>query len=448
MKRSIQTRWVLVASWMLMTSAALAQESGPKVIPEKAEGVTVADKTGWNPYLKLNANFALGQSKNSPGAPDGVSLQLGYIINAKLDYLSPTKRHEWATGLGLELAFTRTPVVDTFIKSVDKIDFRSAYLFHIPKVPWLGPFVAFRLSTPMLQTHLVQADPASVIRLERDEELALDAAGNPVDGAGNPIDANHPRVTNYESGGRIKLTEAFSPLTLRESVGLFAIPLDQKAIKLDSRLGFGAWETFVNDGFTLDDNDATADLLELRRMQDSVQLGPELGVIVSGAAKEFLTYRASALFMHPVYHNAETDLKGTELTNMEFEVGMGFKITKYLAIDYSFKAYRQPLIIDAWQIQNNLLLSVGFELPTPPPPPPACPPAPECPTCPTTAPAAAPEAPPAAPAPEAVSSESPSSPATEKPTAEAAPERSGTAPTEDVPGADAEADAAAPAAAP
>ena len=66
-------------------------------------------------------------------------------------------------------------------------------------------------------------------------------------------------VTTYESGRRIRLTEELAPLTLRESAGLFAIPIEKPWLKFDTRLGFGAWETFVKDGFVVEDNGDTAD---------------------------------------------------------------------------------------------------------------------------------------------------------------------------------------------
>ena len=396
MKHILVGRVAFSTIFLAVGSIVSAQETGPKVILKNAEGVDKSKGTGWHPHLKVAGNMALGQSKNTPGTPDGVSLQLGYIIGANLDYLSPSQKHEWANALGLELAYTRTPVVDAFVKSVDRIDFRSAYLFHIPRVPWLGPFLAFRLSTPMLPAYLVRAEPTNVYWLEvgaAPEDTNGDGVLEDEDGVA--IDVNHPEVTTYQAGRRIKLTKELAPLTIRESAGLFAIPIDKPWLKLDARLGFGAWETFVRNGFVVEDNGDTADIFELRRMQDSVQLGPELGVILTGAVKENLTYSLSALLMQPVYHNAETGLNGSELLNVELEAKLGVKVTKYVSIDYSFKAYRQPLIVDEWQIQNNLLVSIGFELPAPPAPTPACPPAPPCPEC------------PAAPTPDAISEPEP-----------------------------------------
>ncbi len=375
MTRKTVTKSILCILLATVPAALTAQEAGPDYIPKTADGVAEGKSPGWHPLLRFSGNFALGQSANVPGTPDGVSLQFGYIAFGGLDFLSPRKTQEWTNGLGLELAYTKTPALDPVIKSVDRIDFRSTYLYHPPKIPWLGPFVAFRLTAPMLPGYLRRADPTDVVILEPGETLETDDDGQPIVPAGE--------VDSYDAEERIDLTGAFAPMTLRESVGLFAIPLEKPAIKTDFRLGFGAWEILVREGLADEDNADTA-IYELRRMQDSFQLGPELGIMLTGAYKENVKYGASALFMQPVYHTAETDLKGFELLNMEFEVSLGFKVFKFLSIDYSFKAYKQPLIVDEWQIQNNLLVSIAFEVPSPAPPPaacPECPPAPVCPEC-------------------------------------------------------------------
>ncbi len=346
LKHLVRTVMVMSIVW---SGVAFADSAGGKFIPQTADGVDDSLSTGWHPFLKGAANFALGHSLNTPGNPDGLSIQFGYLIGAGADYLSPHKKHEWTNGLGMELQYSKTPVVDALIKSADQIDLRSAYFYHPAELPQLGPFVSFRLTAPMLAADAVYAETQNVVHLAPKEEQVFNDAGEPIDSDGNVIDANHDSVRRYGSGKRIPLTGAFAPLTLREGVGLFAVPVNKPVVKFDARLGFGAWETFTRDGYYVDDNADTADLLELRQMQDSVQVGPELGMILSGAAKEILTYRASALFMQPVYQSTDTDLS-IDLMNMEFEVGLGVKITKYMAVNYSFKAYRQPLVIDNWQI--------------------------------------------------------------------------------------------------
>jgi len=395
--------------------SALAEEAGPDYIPPSAEGLKKETKAGWHPMLKLSSNFATGQSQDVPGNPDGATFQLGYLINGELDFLNDTEEHEWMSSLLMQLGYSRTPVVDAFIKSVDTIDLKSTYLYHIPAAPWFGPFVAFRLSTSMLPGYQVKGSDTNVLRLNVGEEVVTDtdADGNPVDENGDIVDATHPRVETVGAEKVIDLTGAFAPLTLRESAGVFAIPTDTTPFRLDIRLGFGAWETFVGDGYTLEDKDSTANLLELRAMQDSVQAGPELGVLIKGIIKEKLTYSASALLMQPVAHSADTDLEGFELLNSEFEGVLGFKPWDFFSIDYSFKVYKQPLIVDAWQIQNNIMFSLTFDII----PAEAAPPPPPCPPCVCPPPAAekpADEAPPA-------SGEPAAAPAAAEPAPAAAP---------------------------
>jgi len=260
---------------LVLPAAALA-EAGPKVIPEASELVKEGTQPGWNPVLRASANLALGNNDNVPGNQDGLSLQFGYLINAGFGFLNDTREHEWVTTLFWQLGYARTPAVDVLLKSVDTIDFKTSYLYHIPQVPWLGVFGAFRLSAPMLPSYDARGAATDVIRLKVGETQQFDAAGNLVDETGAVINANHPRVQHYDSGKKIALTGAFAPLILRESAGLFAVPIDKSWMRIDMRLGFGAWETFVRHGFTVQDNAATANFLELQHFRPWML--PQIGV--------------------------------------------------------------------------------------------------------------------------------------------------------------------------
>ncbi len=365
--------FLAIVVFAFSTQSATAEDlkdEQPDLVPDSAEGLDDGATPGWHPLLKASANFALGHNKNVPGNPDGLNVNFGYLINGGLGYLSDTKEHEWLNTLLWQLGYTRTPVVDAAIKSVDSIDLKSTYLYHIPAVPWLGPFFSFRLTTAMLPGYDIRADDMNVLKLSPTEELLLDDGNHPLDEDGDLIDANHNRVENISGGDKIHLTGAFAPLTLRQSVGMFAIPINKKQFKLDTRLGFGIWETFVRDGHRAEDNEDTEDILELRQLQDAVQMGPELAVTASGVLASNVTYAFNALLMQPVYHTAETDLEGIELLNVELEFLLGIKLWEWASLDYSFKAYKQPLIVDDWQVQNGLLFSITFSIlggETPPP---------------------------------------------------------------------------------
>ena len=352
---------------ILYSFTALAGASEKKVVAEIPDPVKDESPSGWNPALKANGNFYLGQTSNVPGATDGLSFAFGYQINGAVNYLSSNKNHEWVNTLFWELGFTRTPVIDAFTKSLDKIDFATTYLYHFPKLHIMGLFGTARVTTAMLKSYEMKAGSTDVIRLGVGEEMQVDGNGNPLDENGQIIDANHPRVENYAGEKKIHLTDAFSPLLLRQGLGAFLIPIDKPEFKLDMRLGLSSWETFVQGGYTVDDNADTPDFLELRKMQDSIQIGAEFSLMAGGVFKERLLYGFNALFMQPFYDNADTKLKGIDLMNMEFELTAGVALWEFLSVNYSFKAYRQPLIVEGWQIQNSLMISLGINLPRPKP---------------------------------------------------------------------------------
>jgi hypothetical protein len=385
---------IALAALAALPGIARAQAAEATVIPGSTDEMeSGAAESGWHPLLKASGNFNLGQTKNVPGTVDGVTLQFGYLINAGLGYLNDSKEHEWANTLAMQLAYTKTPAVERLLKSLDLIDFKSSYLYHIPAVPWLGPFVSFRLTAPMLPGYDVRPTDTNILKLRHDEALTQSATdpSHWLDGDGNVVNAENPRVDTMAANRQIRLTGAFAPLTLKEAVGLFAMPLDKVGAKLDIRVGFGAWETFVRGGHFLDDDANTADVLELRRLQDAVQLGPEFGAALTGTVKQIFTYGLTAQFMQPVYHTADTDLEGADLMNMEFGALAGVKVQEWLSVDYTFSAVKQPLLIDKWQVVNGLMVSLTFNVVGGEAPPPC-----DCPTCPAAEPPPAPTPDPAA----------------------------------------------------
>lgn len=364
MTRILMSCWALLTAIQLFAFDVAAQDVEAQLIPEISDNIVDYDRAGWHPRLKFNGTFSLGQSANVPGNTDGVSLQVGSLLHATADYLSRNQFHEWTNALIFNLGYSRTPVVDVWIKSMDTLEFKTAYLYHFPRINWVGSFFSFRVNTALLPAEEVRSEPVLFVRLHSGDQVSADVNGLPVDENGTPLPYGR-----RSAGSRIGLTDAFAPLTLRETLGIFAKPISETPFNLDTRLGIGAWETFTRGGYYLDDNDDTP-FLELRKLQDSQQVGVELGIVANGMLRDdLLTYMVSALFMHPFYHSPDTEeLKGIELMNMEFEAALGIKVSEYLSINYSFKALKQPLVIDAFQIQNNLLISIGFDLIGNPPP--------------------------------------------------------------------------------
>ena len=333
MKLHAFIRYSFLAVLAAATSPAAAQDD-PGYIPDEIQAVE-DDGTGWSPSLKASATVSMNHSHDVVGATNGLTFTGGFLLSGGLGHLSKNKQHEWRNSLNWGLSYTRTPTVPKFVKSIDALDFETLYLWHTPVAPWFGPFVGFELKSAVLPGNYV----------------------TPADVTASLTDTDGTTTTETIAAlDSIDLTNAFAPLTLRESAGAFAVPVEKPEIRLEIRAGLGAMEAFVQNGYIVDD-DADTPELELTQMQDSAQFGAEASLAVGGTVKEFMTYGARAAILQPFVHNAETDLTGAELMNFDFEVLLGFKLTEWASLDYQFKAFRTPLVYDGWQVTNGLLLT-------------------------------------------------------------------------------------------
>lgn len=330
----------ILVTVLLMAGSVLAQM--PDYVPDQIDAAAEKKAPGWHQMLKASATGAYSHASKVVGTEDGATWNLGLMINGGIDYRSRSG-HIWENQLNYQLAYSKTPLFEDFYKSLDNLDFSSTYMYELPSVPWLGPFASFRALTSLLPGYILRpVDTGLVIQ---------DRTGTVISADGDKIMANE----TYD------LTKSFAPTTLRESIGMFARPVQKKSIEFQTRLGIGAWEVFVRDGLGVA---SEADgIITLKEMQDSVQMGGELELKAKGVITDGVNYGAKAGFMLPFYHNADTDLEGTELLNMEFEASLGVKLTTWASLDYALKAYKYPLIIDDWQVSNSLLLTATASIP-------------------------------------------------------------------------------------
>ena len=337
-KASVSLSLVLALGALLFSSVAAADDAAaPDYVPDKVEGVDQGRKPGWSSSLKAAANVAYSQNSSVVGAADGETWTLGTLMNGGIGFLSPSRQHELAFDGNWKLGYTSTPVVDRFVKSQDQLNLEAAYLYHFSGIDWLGAFASLRLQSSLLAGYAVDAADREVVRLSP-----------------KGVETERKVMPALED---IDLTEAFAPTLLRESVGLFADLLDTTPLKVQVRGGGGLWESFTQEGYVLEDVEETP-ALELRQMEDVVQAGAELRLLASGTVRQLIKYSLRGELMYPIVTNADTDLEGVDLLNMEAEFLAGIKLAEWASLDYSFKAVKLPLVVDEWQVQNGLLLSL------------------------------------------------------------------------------------------
>ncbi|MFH1130798.1 MAG: hypothetical protein V1754_05645 [Pseudomonadota bacterium] len=308
-----------------------------KYIPDQPTA-TEKQVNGWDGKLTLGASVSLSQSSNFVGQIDGTAFSLGFNVDSALKYLK--NEHEWRNSLTLADMFTLTPVVDSFVKTNDILALESIYLYHIKAIPWFGPFFRLQFDTAIF--------PGEDVRAAAVDYQITALNGN----------------VNTQNAAKLHLTDSFSPLTLRETLGLFAKPIAKKTIAVEFKAGFLARQTFAKNQRAVDDDSKTAQI-EIITLDNVIQGGPSAGVIVDGSlVEDRLLYKVLGEAMIPVVTNqGETDNRSAgELTNVNLAAHLSVKIFSWASLDYQFRAVREPQLIDKFQIQNNLLLTFSYSL--------------------------------------------------------------------------------------
>lgn len=376
----------------LSPSSARAQDPAPPPkVADDAGGPAVKGKTeavgkpleaakrpeGWTPGIALGGTFNLVDTRSVVGQQDGTTITLGAALDAVLEFNKEI--HEWRTTLVASAGVTRTPSVEEFIKTSDALRFESIYLAHLLEI--FGPYARIAMNTTMF--------PGTDIRPAAVTYNVLNLDG----------------TTTELIGRRLALTDPFEPFTFREGVGVFIQPLNQDEIKLEGRAGVGAQQTLAAGNLAVADDSATA-IVEVQELDDFWVVGAEAVVNAWGFIDDTkrVSYAVGAGVLVPF---ATSDLREgddrslIELTSFEGHVGLNVKLFDWASLGYKLSVLREPLLIDEWQVSNNLLLTIGAafgsKAPVPPAPPP-CDCAKDCQVPPAPAPAPAP-APGAAPAP-------------------------------------------------
>lgn len=324
------------AALALTASGAWAQE-GTEYIPEKGAEETVKDKQGWDATLAVGAQASFASNESVIGQPDGTSYTLGFNVTGGLQYIKGG--HESRNTLNISETFTRTPIVAEFARTTDLVELESIYYYHFEKWEWIGPFVRFKLQTSIFKGEDIQ--PA-----EKDYLVTK-------------IDDTQETITT----SRFALTDPFFPLTLKESAGVFIRPINRDWLRAELRTGLGAREVFAGDQFALKDNADTPEI-EVAELESFQQIGAEVvGQVQGKILSDRIIYSAGAELLTPFYDSSsETEKSLTELTNIELYAKVSLRLVSWASLDYEYRAVRQPALLDKFQIQNNLLFTIGYTL--------------------------------------------------------------------------------------
>jgi hypothetical protein len=292
---------------------------------------------GWDRNWKLGSNLSFNDNRSVIGKPEGMLTTFGFQSDAGISFLQG--QHEWKNTLNLKLTFSRDPVVKEFTKPADALTFDSIYLYTLPEIPWLGFFGRGGLETSIFKGFDVQPE-------EKTYEIRRRSG-----------------AIENKTAKSLDLTDPLKPLTLKESLGVFARPFQQPKAQLEIKTGAGARQTFARSQFIVRDDAATG-LIEVEELKNLYQLGSEVSAELKGDPTPLIEYRFFGEVLTPfVTNKASGDNRNPwELSNMEFAALANLKIASWATLSYEYKATKTPQLLDKFQFSQALLLNFGYEV--------------------------------------------------------------------------------------
>ncbi len=312
-----------------------------ELMPEgEIVGAGDADVVGWNPSLAGTGTINMISNSNVIGQVEGFSLLLGFGITGGVDYVNGP--HLWRNNLSVSQSWAKTPVLDAFVKNNDVIDFSTGYYYFF--LDWAGAFAQLTATTSLLQAQAITADPVTY----------------EITGQGTT-----PTTSNSTTDA-LKLADPFAPLSLSESIGVFAEPVQSEPINVSLRVGVGGRQTFA-DGVLINADDADTPNIEMQELGDVSQFGAEFYAGLTGKLQEGrLTYHAGGSVLLPFINNDPFERSATELTRVALEAGATVTVFDWMSLVYEGKYTIDPQLFPAGeelnQFQNSLLLTFTYTL--------------------------------------------------------------------------------------
>lgn len=344
----MKTRMIVVAS-LFSAGAAYAQQDVVETKEIEEQVVKKAEvPDGWHFALSLGANTSLNYSSAVVGQTDGETFQFGIQLQGAADLIEG--QHEWTNRLSINFAQTKTPQLESWLKSQDEATLRTMYLYRIPSAPWLGPYVRGRVQTALAPGYLA---------FPEDQIISSDK---------NPAQL-------LPAQQRLKVSESFEPLLLRESAGLFMRAVQEDDVKVVFTLGAGAQQVFA-DSYSLAD-DADTPQIELRHVEDSVLVGVEGEMDAEGKLNALVAWNLTVNLLYPFFSDPEPTipvfdaagtqvdekaLDGIDALQTEISGKLSIKLAEWASLDNVVSVKRVPVVSDDWQVQVGLLLTSAFNL--------------------------------------------------------------------------------------
>lgn len=340
MRSTTLNKFLIVFSTVAWTLPALAQTQ----VWDSAKGVarTIAKEgetkpQGWKKSANIGLNLSFTSSQDVVGQTNGNSQTYG--VNSKGTLNRYSDEDEWRNEFSLIGATTKTPSIPRFVKSSDELKLGTIYLYSLPSVPKIGPYVRGEAAAPIFKGEDVRTGLQSY----------------------KITHLSGPDTTRQDSS--IRLTDGFKPLTTKEAVGFFYKPYEDESAKIETRAGFGAQQIASKGQFAVGGVDSTGAVL-VNELDNVNQAGLELAASVKGKLNDVSTYEVGAESLTPFINNKKSGDRrnAIELTNVSATAKLSSNITSWASFGYDYKLKIEPQLVTRAQQIHMLVLNVNYNL--------------------------------------------------------------------------------------
>ncbi len=322
---------------LLTSSSSLLAQNAPKEILAEAVDKAEVKFAGWDSFLGLALNGTMIQNKDVVGKEEGQTTTLGLKLEGELDYKNELAL--WKNSFTALTAYSRTPLLGEYVKSDDQLKAESLYKRLFAEESRFGSFGRLQLETSFFPGYSNQAEPKDFIISKADGSLV------------------------NKNSERLLLTDAFRPVKLAESLGLFSNILNAPALTLDMKAGLGLRQVFAKGQLAAADADDTPEF-EVKELSDYRKAGYELGSEMSGTtADKRVSYKLTANVLFPFYESPSDDSDDRSSFDkriVDVNGKVSFYLVQWASLDYVASALRDPNLVAKTQISQSFLFSTQY----------------------------------------------------------------------------------------
>ena len=272
----------------------------------------------WKTSLQLSGSPRLSTSQNKTGTDRSVLALSAEIIGSSV---YNTDRHYANLRLDFEEGFTREEG-DDFRKSVDEFEVRATYIYRLSKR--IGPYLRGVFNTKLFATEARFDQPWSLLIRTGDQ-------------------------TDYRTGiSEFTLFPPFSPLELRQGIGINSQVISSFPLNLDMRVGFGARQSYFTDSYDLNSSRTIA-----RKLEDKTSTGLEAVLLLRSRFSRFPSLDSEFDLLIPK--------TATDTWEFTWENRLRLPLSRFANVVVVFNFERKPPV-QRLQSEQEVLLRLNYLL--------------------------------------------------------------------------------------